>query len=293
MPKTSLPPSALARQYFGGLAHVHTILSNHPHHNESNLHITRLIELLLEEFKLEEPPLGYILINEHSSDPDKPRPLGRLSLRGRRLLRERRRGTILGVPILYGLEVSMLPNGKTDLTPRLADNCALVIASRHRLPNDIERDPKHIMALFHDMCGNPAIDVIGHPLRYIDQVPGIDWQSIFELARQTNTALEINFNNFPGTDDTAERKTVWKQWLKMLALSKAPVFIGTDIHSDGQLSKFAQLWRQIDKSKENKLASFVMALDSAGIGPERVITSTPERLRAWISIDKPQRSQLS
>ncbi len=289
--------SELAGQYFGGLAHCHTILSNHKGHRESNLTAERLVQVLIEARLTGSPtaPLQYVMLNEHPSDPSHPQRLGRFSLRAQQLLRQRRRRTIHHVPVLHGLEVSLLASGHTDLTPRLADDCAMVIASRHTLPPPEERDPAAIMALFRQACYNPHVDVLGHPPRYIEDLAKVNWLQVFAWAAETGTAVEVNLNVFPTRAASPLQQNFWQAWLKNLAASKAHLSIGTDIHNQDQLNGFIVQWRSLEHANrhpDNQLARLLQALAGAGINPNRVITSSYDRLTAWLGLDKTERAQL-
>lgn len=286
--------SELAPRYIGGLTHAHTVLSNHPSHRESDLTVDRMVESLRAADLAGSPeaPLQFIMLNEHPSDPANPHRLGRFSPRGRRLLAERRRPAVGRVPVLYGLEVSLLPSGQTDLTPRLADHCAMVIASRHRLPKKVEHDTAAIMELFHDACANPAVDTLGHPARYIENEPGVDWQQVFAWAAESGTVIEVNLNNFGMAQLEELSRRFWQQWLGELAQSRAAVFIGTDLHNQLQLDTFVTQWHHLDHlgHAENTLAQFIEALDEAGIAPERVVSAELHRLQAWLHLDKADRA---
>lgn len=286
--------SKLAGAYIGGLTHTHTVLSNHPSHRESDLTIDRMVETLREAGLAGslEAPLQFIMLNEHPSDPARPHPLSRFSPRGRRLLRQRRRPIVSRVPILYGLEVSLLPSGRTDLTPRLADRCAMVIASRHWLPRRSEHDPAAIMKLFEEACRHPGIDVIGHPARYIENEPEVDWARIFSLAAASGTAIEVNMNNFAAAQLHELTRDFWKRWLQTLARSKAPIFIGTDLHNQLQLDTFVAQWHNLDHlrgRRENALALFIDTLQDVGLKPERVVSAELLRLQAWLHLSKAER----
>ncbi len=292
LPKKSY--AQIARSYMGGLAHVHTRLSNHPGHRESDLTVNSLMALLgyATEWTAGRPPLEYILFNEHSSNPDSPRPLGALSLRARKLLGQRR--TKAGsVPLFYGLEVSLLADGTTDLVPRLADNCAVVIASRHRLPVASEYQPAAIMEMFEKACANPVVDVLGHPARNIERLEGVNWRQIFVWARESGTAIEVNLNTFPRSEAEKTRMDFWAQWTHLLGESGADVFMGTDLHNGLQVRWLREQWAQLDDmSKRNPLRSCLDMLGQAGIGPERVVNRSAKSLRDWMTIDKTARSPL-
>lgn len=287
----------LAHKYIGGLTHAHTVLSNHAGHHESNLTIDRIVRSL-DKGNLagdDTSPLAYVLLNEHPSDPARPRQLGRLSPRGRRLLRKRRRPVVGRVPIMYGLEVSLLASGRTDLTPRLADRCPLIIASRHTLPPETERDEEAIAQLFSDACDNPLVDVLGHPPRFIEDLTAVDWPAIFAKAKATGTAIEVNLNTFPDDDDHLIQRQFWPLWLKELARSEADVFIGTDIHNQLQLDSFISQWHELNQEvswRDNHLAQFITALAAADIKPAKVITADFDRFKHWTQLDKSERSHL-
>lgn len=292
--KPNLPE--LARVYFGGLTHAHTVLSNHTGHRESDLTVDRIVATMTDAglVRDNDSPFEYIMLNEHPSDPATPRKLGRFSPRGRRLLKQRRRPVVGTVPILYGLEVSFLPNGSTDLTPRLNDNCALVIASRHSLPRSSEHNTEAITELFENGCLSPVIGVLGHPPRYIENNPKVNWKRIFKTAAKTGTAIEINLNTFPNSESDLTQHKFWEQWLYLLAQSKAPVFIGTDLHNHLQLGTFIYEWGNIGQNhpEYNHLAAFVTALDKAGISPRQVVTSSYSTLTEWLALDKAGRAKL-
>jgi histidinol phosphatase-like PHP family hydrolase len=286
--------SKLTQSYIGGLTHAHTVLSNHPSHRESDLTVDRIVDTLREAdlAGTYDAPLQFILLNEHPSDPARPHRLSRFSPRGRKLLAQRRRQVVSRVPVMYGLEVSLLPSGGTDLTPRLADHCAMVIASRHSLPRRSEHDPSAIMDLFREACHNPSVDVIGHPARYIENESQVDWPQVFDWAAESGTAIEINLNNFTVAQLEELPKRFWSMWLKELAASKAAIFIGTDLHNQLQLDTFVAQWHNLDHREgrhENSLAHFVNTVHQAGIKPGRVVSAELHRFQAWLHLTKDER----
>jgi histidinol phosphatase-like PHP family hydrolase len=287
---------SLANQYFGGLAHVHTKLSNHPGHNESDLVLPVLVSML-ETAGLcanQGGPIEYIMINEHSSNPDRPKQLGKFSLRTNQLLRQRKRTIVQSMPVLFGLEVSLLADGGTDMTEQLAEHCALVIASRHRLPSESEHDEAVIMAMLKQACKDPTIDVLGHPMRNIEGVKEINWKQIFALAASTGTAIEVNWNVFFKEASDPRSMSFWEGWLKLLGQSRVKVFIGVDLHNRSQVQTLTSQWRQLEHEVEvtNELWRFVNALTEADIEPERVVTANFKRLQEWLHIDKAAPSQV-
>ena len=290
-----MSPLDLAKLYIGGLSHTHTVLSNHKGHLESDLSVDKIMEVLNKAglIRGENAAIKFVLFNEHPSNPANPKRLGRLSPRARKLLRQRRRPFVRTVPMLYGLEVSILQDGSTDLSPRLSDNSSLVIASRHQLPQKVEHEIASIKRMFTAACQNPAIDVIGHPARYIENVE-IDWPEMFAEAAESGTGIEINYNSFPDFYDFEDRKEFWQKWLRQLAQSDAPIFIGSDIHNRLQLDRFCSDWRNLDEPdmQNNGLARFLVALAEAGVRPDQVINAKKESFFEWMRLDKPNRAKL-
>ena len=88
-----------------------------------------------------------------------------------------------------GIEVDILPNGKIDISDEVLSQLSWVTASIHSgFKND--NTDRIIRA-----CENPYIHCIGHPTgRLIGEREAykIDMKQIIEIAKQTNTALEIN-----------------------------------------------------------------------------------------------------
>lgn len=186
-----------------------------------------------------------------------------------------------------------MADGQIDLSPRLADNCELVIASRHRLPRTTEYEPESIMRLFGQALANPVVDVIGHPTRFIEPIKSVDWTAFFAQAAATGTAVEVNLNIFPDRFYEPERYEFWEHWLKQLGASGAGVFIGTDIHNIKQLQRFIREWKQLaDPTESNTVYNCVQGLAKAGIGPEQVVTAQAAEFKRWLAIDKSARSQV-
>ena len=88
-----------------------------------------------------------------------------------------------------GIEVDILPNGKIDISDEILSQLSWVTASIHSgFKND--NTDRIIRA-----CENPYILCIGHPTgRLIGEREAykVEMKQIIEIAKQTNTALEIN-----------------------------------------------------------------------------------------------------
>ena len=88
-----------------------------------------------------------------------------------------------------GIEVDILPNGKIDISDEVLSQLSWVTASIHSgFKND---NTNRIIRA----CENPYILCIGHPTgRLIGEREAykVEMKQIIEIAKQTNTALEIN-----------------------------------------------------------------------------------------------------
>ena len=88
-----------------------------------------------------------------------------------------------------GIEVDILANGKIDISDEILSQLSWVTASIHSGFND-DNTNRIIRA-----CENPYILCIGHPTgRLIGKRESynVDMKQIIQIAKQTNTALEIN-----------------------------------------------------------------------------------------------------
>lgn len=91
--------------------------------------------------------------------------------------------------IRKGAEVDILADGSLDLPDRLLEQLEWVCASIH---TGLNRDnTERLLAA----CRNPFVNCIGHPggrLIGKREAYPVDWDRVFERARETGTALEIN-----------------------------------------------------------------------------------------------------
>lgn len=287
------PAEARARAYLGGLVHVHTRLSNYPGHFESDQSVASLVAALRSRGLLGTPdsPWQFLMINNHVANPTKPTPLGRLNPRRHLLMRKRWFGHVQGVPVWYGFEASILPGGGTDLASPLSHQAAMVIASCHVLPDDIQTNAAARTALLKQACQNTDVDVLGHPARYIEGLSGVDWAGIFAVAHRTGTAIEVNLNTFPEGHRDPARLQFWRMWLAELGASGARVTIGLDLHNHLQMERLVGAWQALGTHRPSVIGQCVEELEQAGIPPERVVTATITGFKKWLELPKSARQQ--
>ncbi|WP_144551181.1 DNA polymerase/3'-5' exonuclease PolX [Peribacillus simplex] len=125
--------------------------------------------------------------------------------------------------VLSGIEMDILPDGTLDYDDELLAEMDLVIASIH---SSFSQPRETIMERLKTALNNPHVDIIAHPTgRIIGRRAGydVDIEMLIELARETNTALELNAN--PNRLDLAPPH------LRKAQEAGVPIVINTDAHS--------------------------------------------------------------
>jgi DNA polymerase (family X) len=124
--------------------------------------------------------------------------------------------------ILSGVEMDILPDGTFDYDDELLADMDLVIASIH---SAFSQPKEKIMERLKTALRNAHVDIIAHPTgRIIGRREGyeVDIDMLIELAKETNTALELNAN--PNRLDLAP------EHLRKAQEAGVMVVINTDAH---------------------------------------------------------------
>lgn len=98
------------------------------------------------------------------------------------------------ITILAGVEMDILPDGTLDFDDDFLKEMDLVIASIH---SGFSQSKEQIMKRLTTALKNPHVDIIAHPTgRKIGMREGysVDIDLLIEVAKETNTALELNAN---------------------------------------------------------------------------------------------------
>ncbi len=98
------------------------------------------------------------------------------------------------ITILAGVEMDILPDGSLDYDDQLLEEMDFVIASIH---SAFSQAQEKIMERLKTALFNANVDLIAHPTgRKIGKREGypVDMDLLIELAKETNTALELNAN---------------------------------------------------------------------------------------------------
>ncbi|MDQ0270054.1 DNA polymerase/3'-5' exonuclease PolX [Cytobacillus purgationiresistens] len=126
------------------------------------------------------------------------------------------------ITILSGVEMDILPDGTLDYDDEVLEQMDLVIASIH---SAFSQSKEKIMDRLSAALRNANVDIIAHPTgRLIGRREGyeVDMEMLIELAKATNTALELNAN--PNRLDLAAEP------LRMAHEAGVKVVINTDAH---------------------------------------------------------------
>ncbi|PLT32335.1 DNA polymerase/3'-5' exonuclease PolX [Bacillus sp. V5-8f] len=127
------------------------------------------------------------------------------------------------ITILSGIEMDILPDGSLDFDDELLAELDIVIASIH---SSFSQPKETIMERLKNALENPNVDIIAHPTgRVIGRRPGyqVDMDDLIKLARETDTALELNAN--PNRLDLAA------PYLRQAQEAGVKIVINTDAHS--------------------------------------------------------------
>lgn len=289
-------------RYFGGPAHVHTTRSSRWGYVEGEFSLDEQLTYLRDILYKDDPQVQdrYLSIAEHTSNPGNPERLAQDDpiivdiIAEQAEVGQKSKGVNFG--LFFGVEANILPDGVVDVPDETLEKLDLVVASRHALPREIEKEPQAIYKTLTEPMKNPHVDVIGHPTRFVDDIGGVNWPAIFAKAHDTNTAIEINLNVFPFLQKESDhqwfdRATLfWERWLKELAGSGAPIFLGIDFHNFRQLrghpAEKGELSETPGTTAWRKVAHLIEALEEAGIKPERIVNTNTTRLRQWLATDQ-------
>ena len=127
------------------------------------------------------------------------------------------------IMILSGIEMDILPDGTLDFDDEILEQLDLVIASIH---SSFSQPQEVIMDRLKTALNNKHVDIIAHPTgRVIGRRDGysVDMDLLIQLAKETNTALELNAN--PNRLDLAAEN------VRKAQAAGVKVVINTDAHS--------------------------------------------------------------
>ncbi|MED4016261.1 DNA polymerase/3'-5' exonuclease PolX [Sutcliffiella cohnii] len=127
------------------------------------------------------------------------------------------------ITILAGVEMDILPDATLDYDDELLEEMDIVIASIH---SSFSQNREKIMERLKIALESFHVDIIAHPTgRIIGQRAGydVDIEMLIQLAKETNTALELNAN--------PHRLDLTSHHVKLAQDNDVKIVINTDAHS--------------------------------------------------------------
>ncbi|MBM6617529.1 DNA polymerase/3'-5' exonuclease PolX [Bacillus suaedaesalsae] len=129
--------------------------------------------------------------------------------------------------ILSGVEMDILPDGTLDYDDELLEEMDLVIASIH---SSFSQPRETIMNRLRTALESFHVDIIAHPTgRILGRRDGydVDVEMLIQLAKETNTALELNAN--------PNRLDLSSHYIQLAQEAGVKIVINTDAHHMAQL----------------------------------------------------------
>lgn len=131
------------------------------------------------------------------------------------------------ITILAGIEMDILPDGTLDYEDELLSELDIVIASIH---SSFTQSKEKIMNRLKTALENKYVDIIAHPTgRKIGKRDGyeVDMESLIQLAKETNTVLELNSN--------PNRLDLSATYIQLAQEAGVKIVINTDAHHIDEL----------------------------------------------------------
>jgi DNA polymerase (family X) len=173
-------PSLLSELHIRGDLHMHTTWSDGRDSMEAMVRASRALGY------------EYVAITDHSASSAASRSVALNEVVPQRTELRRVAHAHPNIQILHGIELEILPDGSLDFENHLLENFDIVLASLH---NHAGQSADILTNRYLRAMANPYVNIITHPanrspldLRGYD----LDWDRIFETARETGTALEID-----------------------------------------------------------------------------------------------------
>ena len=164
----------------------------------------------------------YIAITDHSQFLKIANGLTPERLRKQQQEIKRLNEKFTDITILSGVEMDILPDGTLDYEDDLLAELDIVIASIH---SAFSQPKEKIMERLARAMQNPYVNIIAHPTgRMIGRREGyeVDIQMLIKLAKETNTALELNAN--------PNRLDLSAQSIRLAQDAGVKIAINTDAH---------------------------------------------------------------
>lgn len=172
---------------------------------------------------------------------------------------------IHGVRILRGVEANIIAaDGTIDMPDAYLRKLDFVMAGLHEFCGfDDQGIDRNTEAVVRAMA-NPKIKAISHAG---NPTFPVHFEELARVAGETGTALEINNSSFSISRKGSRANC--ELLAKILALSGAPVIVGSDAHIAQGVGEFAEA---------------IAVLEAAGVSDKQVINSSFGRLKEFLNL---------
>ena len=184
----------------------------------------------IEEMAKTAVALGYdyLCLTDHSQSLKVARGLDSAHLLKKKKELDKVNKKFKNFKILFGSEVEIDSNGGLDYKDSILAEFDIVVAAIH---SGFKQSQKQLTQRIVRACQNKYVHIIAHPTGRLWPTRGpyeIDFKEIFKVARQTNTALEINAH--PNRLDLSDTHARWAKD------NHVRLAISTDAHDITHLS---------------------------------------------------------
>lgn len=169
----------------------------------------------------------YVAITDHSQSLRVAGGLSRADLKKKRREIDKLNKALKGFRILYGTEVDIDSDGKIDYRDEVLKDFDIVVAAIH---TGFKQSKAQITRRLVRACQNKYVHILAHPTGRLwgtRDAYEIDFEELFQVAKETHTHLEIN--SFPQRLDLNDLNS---RRAKELGVKLA---ISTDAHTAEQL----------------------------------------------------------
>lgn len=203
----------------------------------------------------------YLSIADHSGGLGIAHGLDVERLREQRIEIDRVNELVPEIRLLRASEVEVHLDGMLDFPDEVISELDLVVASLH---SGLGRSTAELTERIVKVMRNPHVDIVAHPTgRIIERRPGgsYDWETVFRVAVETGTALEINAN--PSRLDMSDEVA------REANLAGVMITVDTDAHDV----------RSLDLMRYG-----IGVAQRAGISSNAIINTRPlDQLLGWLS----------
>lgn len=170
----------------------------------------------------------YIAITDHSQGLKVANGVSIANLKKKKAEIDKLNESLKDFQILYGTEVDIDSEGKLDYPDKVLAEFDIVVAAIHA---GFKQSKERLTQRIINACKNKHVDIIAHPTGILwgqREAYELDFERVFETARDTGTFLEIN--SFPSRLDLND---IHCRRAKEIG---ARIVISTDSHSAEQLT---------------------------------------------------------